>query len=606
MNWRTTLWLIATAVVAALFVIVVERPARLGRARAAAVHTLLPDFQPATVTRIQIQTTNETVVLVQSNGVWEMVAPERHPAQAALLGDLIHRVAELQGRSILSTAELRARPEAAADFGLNPAAATLRLESPGRRVEVLLGIRSLNGAQVHYQITGIPGIYATEAALLDGLPSTPDGWRDTTLMPLDRLAFDRIRVTADGMAFALERDPTNNAWGVLEPRQARADSTRVGVLLRQLGLLQVGRFIEPSAAPPMDAAGLQPARVSLSLQRGTNEVYGLALGAPCTNAPVPAVFGVRAGDDDMIAVPAEALELLRISYKELLDRRLVRFERQAVREIAFSGPETFSLLWQDDVWTLTPSGLRADAALVARLLQHLSVFEMIDIAKEVVTDLDLSSYGLAPPATRLVLRGRPGDTNSPPLAMIETGAMSENRIFARVPGEPPVYLINPADLDEIPRHPWQLRDRALWRFDAGRITSVTARHDGMEWTVRRQGTNDWTVPPGARNELNPFALDEALHRLGQTRLLSWRGQGESRARALGVGQGPEITVEFRATATTTNPPLRLRFGKQAPGGRRYAATTLADGSQPVFEMLASVFDDLWRELGLPEENPPAP
>lgn len=599
MNWRFTLWLAVAAVAAAIFVFAIERPARLGRARAAASRQLLPDFQPAAITTLRIQTTNLTVVLTRTNGLWEISGPQRHPAQAGIADTLLRRVSELQGRSILTTAELRSRPEATADFGLNPPAATMVLEGPGRRTELLLGIRSLNGSQVHYQVSGIPGIYVADAALIDALPRDLDGWRDTMVLPLDRLAFDRVRVAADGTAFTLSRDPTNSVWHLLEPRPARADSTRVGMLLRQLALLQIGRFVAVTSAPAADLAGFQPPRVSLTLLRGTNEIYGLELGAPLTNGPAPSVFARRVGEADLLVLSSEAQDLLRIPYKELLDRRLVRVDRHDVREIEFAGAERFGLVLQEDTWRLVPSGLAADPALVDRLLHHLSMFEMIDIAKEVVTDLDLASYGLAPPARRIVLRSQAGVTNIPPLAVLETGAVRDNRVFARVPGEAPVYLVNPADLDEIPRNAWELRDLSLWRFDSGRVATVTARRDGADWTVRRIGTNDWSVPPGARNEINPFALEEALHRFGETRLVSWRGLGEGRAQALGVGRGPELTLEFRGGPT--NPPLRIRFGKAAPGGRRYASTTLSDGSQPVFEIPGIVFDDLWRELGMPSE-----
>lgn len=600
MNWRTTLWLVGVAVFAALFVVTIERPARLSRDRAIAAQRLLPSFQPNTTRTLRSQTAQGTVTLVRTNGLWEIQGAPRRLAHQALTEELLNRIAQLQGRSILSTSELRARPQAPGDFGLNPPAATLTLETPTSRIELLLGLRSLNGSQVYYQITGVPGIFATDAELLDHVPTTLDGWRDTTLLPLDRLVFDRVRVVSPGGAFALSRNATNGLWDMTEPRPARADSVRVGVLLRQLGLQQVTKFFPPSNTPPAEVAGLRPAQLSLSLARGSNEVYSIAFGTPITNAPAPSVYALRPGESDTLAVPAEAHDLLRVSYKDLLDRRLVRFDRGTVREIAFTGPENFQVVWKNDAWQLTPSNLRADPQLVERVFNQLAMLEMIDIAKEVVTDLDLATYGLAPPSIRITLRSEPGNTNAV-LAQLETGALRENRTFARVPGEQPVYLVNPGDLDELPKQAWELRDRSLWRFDSPQVASLSLQLEGIEWSLRHQGTNDWAVPPGVRNDLNVFALDEALHRLGDARIIAWRGLGPARAAGLGIGKGPEVSLEFRGQPAP--PPLKLRFGKPAPGGRRYASLTLPDGTQPVFEVAGNLLEDLWRESGMSAQAP---
>jgi hypothetical protein len=605
MNWRTTLILLASALLAGLFILTIERPARLARARSAAPRHVLPDFQPASIRSLQVLSSNRSVTLVRSNGLWELDDPLHRVARQALAEGLLNRVASLQGGSILTPQELNQRPRAVADFGLNPPVTTLRLDSPAGRTELRLGIRSINGNQVYYQVDGVPGIFATDADFLDNLPQTPDGWRDATLLPLDRLAFDRIRVASASGAFSLSRDPTNGLWEMTEPRPARADSVRVGLLLRQLGLLQISGFLPATSTPPAEIAGLRPPRIAFSLARGSNEVYSLAFGAALTNASAPSVYAQRPGEPDTLVVPAEAQELLKVPYKDLLDRRLVRFDRTQVREMAFSGSDNFLVTSGSDGWTLQPSGQKADPQLVDRLFNHLAALEMIEIAKEVVTDLDLATYGLAPPAARVTLRSKAGDTNAV-LAQLEIGALRDNHMFARVPGEQPVYLLNPADIDELPRSAASLRDRALWRFDASQVVSLTARHEGVDWTVRRQGTNDWSVPPGALNELNPFALDEALHRLSEARVAAWRGSGPARAASLGIGinKGVEITLDFKGPPA--QPPLRFKFGKAAPGGRRYGALQLADGSLPIFEIPGPVFDDVWRESGMAAQSPNPP
>lgn len=603
MNWRPTLWLTAAAVLLGLFILVVERPARRARAARPDSERVLPNLVPENVSGLEIRGTSNVlaVTLARTNGLWEIRQPERRPAQHSLVEGLLRRLAELRGASVLTTAELRSRPHAAADFGLQPPLASLAVESPSGRTEILLGTRSLNGKQVFYQVVGLPGIFAADADLFDRLPLRPEGWRETALVPLDRLQFDRLRVAAGGAAFALARNPTNGIWEMIEPRPARADASRVGVLLRQLSLLQVARFLAPTSTPPPEVAGLRPPRLLLSLARGSNEVFQLALGNGITNTPT--LFAQRPGEADTLAAPAEALELLRVPYKDLLDRRLLRFERAALGEIEIAGPTSAPpvriVRTAGRTWQVEPGPVPADIELLERLLVQLEMLESIDVAKEVVTDLDLASYGLAPPAGRIVLRRAAGDTNAV-LAQLETGALRDNRVFARVPGEAPVYVLNPADLEPLPHRVWQMRDRQAWRFDAPQVAAVATRIKGLDWSLRRQGTNDWAAPPGALNDINPFALDEALHHFGEARALAWLAEGTNRHAAFGIGKGPELTIEFRGTPAP--PPLRVAFGKATPGGNRYAAATLTDGTRLVFELPRAAYTDLARELGFPDDE----
>lgn len=600
MNWRSSGWLAGAAISLALFIVFIEQPARLARHRTTIAPRVAPRFDPASISVIEVRTPGKPEFrILKTNGLWQVSSSDLHPARQHLAEGLLQRIASLRGLSVLSTEELRARPQATAEFGLNPAAASVTLIAPSGPTELLLGVRSVQGSQVYCQIVGIPGIFAADADLADLLPTDPLGWRETILIPLDRLAFDRIRVDPQGAPFTLARNSTNGLWNLIEPRIARADPNRVGILIRQLGFMQIRDFIAPTSAPPPEFTGLKPPRLTVSLARGSNEVFGVSFGGPVTNAA--AIYAQRPGEPDLLTVPVEAAELLRVSYKDLLDRRILRFDPASLREIEFTGREPFRLSRLPAGWRIIPGDLAADASLVDRLVAGLAVLEIIDIAKEVVTDLDLSTYGLAPPASRLTLRQTPGDTNDI-AAVLEIGGLKDNRRFARVQGEQPVYLLNPADLEAVPTSAWQLRDRTVWQFDSAQVSAITIRDATLEWTLRRQGTNDWTVPPGLRNEINPFALDEALHVAGSSRALSWVASGDARNQALGIGKGPELMFELRGNTSTNQ--LRVAFGKRSPAGNRYVATTLADGARLTFELPGNACDDLLRELGVAESSSP--
>ncbi|MBX3744905.1 MAG: DUF4340 domain-containing protein [Verrucomicrobiae bacterium] len=601
MNWRNTLRLLAIAAALALFILLLERPARLAHLRAAAVPRIVPAFAPASVTSLEIRSASNIVHLEKPAARWEIAGPTRRPAQGHLIDDLLRRIAELSGRSVLSIAELRANPQITAEFGLNPPILQLTASGPESRLDLLFGVRNVTGSHVFFQVSGQPGIFTAPASLLDGLPASPEAWRDTTLLPLAQLRFDRIRVAGPAAAFTLVRPATNRNWEIAEPRPARADSDRVHHLLGRLQTTQIRRFLPPAASPAPEAAGLQPPRLVLSLLQGPREVFSLALGAP--SAPDGSILAQRADEEDLLVVPAETLDLLRLSYKDLLDRRILRFDPANVAELVVETPDPFRLVRQSGAWRLWPSDVPADSQLVQRLLLNLVRLEFLDIAKEVVTDLDLPTYGLAPPTARLSLHAQPGDTNSP-LAILETGFLRDNRVFARVPGEDSVYALNPADAEELPTVAWRWRDRSLWRFDPAQVASIAVRNDGLDWSIRRVAENDYLPSPGWRNTINPFALEEALFELGQSRALRWVELGDARAHLFGTTSGPQVTLEFRAPAPLN--PLHLAFGKTSASGHRYAAFTAPDGARLTFELPGPVFDRLWAEIGFTEAGRNAP
>lgn len=601
MNWRNTLWLLIVTAVLALFILAVERPARLAHDLAAAVPRIVPAFHPASIHSLEIRSASNIVHLEKTAARWEIAGPTRRPAQGHLIDDLLRRVADLTGRSVLSIAELRANPQITSEFGLNPPALQVTASGPESRVDLLFGVRNVTGSQVFFQVSGQPGIFTAPASLIDGLPASTDAWRDTTLIPLDQLRFDRLRVAGPAAAFTLVRPATNRNWEIAEPRPARADSDRVHHLLGRLQTTQIRRFLPPAASPPPETTGLQPPRLVLTLLQGSREVFTLALGAPTT--PDGSILAHRPDEEDLLVVPAEVLDLLRLSYKDLLERRILRFDPAAIAEIAVEAPDPFRLVRQAGAWRLWPSDVPADAQLIQRLLLHLSRLEFLDIAKEVVTDLDLPTYGLAPPAARFTLRALPGDTNAS-LAVLETGALRDNRVFARVPGEDSVYALNPADVEELPTVPWRWRDRSLWRFEPAQIASIAVRNDGLDWAIRRVAENDYLPSPGWRNEINPFALEEALFELGQSRALRWVESGDARAHIFGTATGPQVTLAFRASPP--QPPLQIAFGKTSAAGHRYAAVTTPDGARLTFELPGAVFDRLWTEIGFTEAGQPAP
>lgn len=600
MNRKTTAWLVTLALALGAFILLVERPGRRARAAAAQPQPVLDGLDPAAVTAVSVRWSNVLIEAVRADGGWRLVQPVEHPAHHVRIGSLLDRLAALRGRSLLTPAELRARPDAAADFGLAPAQAAVVLRAGTGETEVQFGLPVFTGGAVHLQVIGRAGIFTAGSDLFDALPRHADDWRDPRFVPLREPGFDRLRVVSAAGAWTLGRTGTNGGWQILEPRPARADAAQVEALLRALETASVGRFLADTPPAALEPFGLRPPAAAVTLGAGTNALLTLELGGAVTNA-AEFVHARRSAPPGLVTVPAALLEALRVPYTALLDRRLFDFPPAAAAAVQVAGTNAFRLArdahgaWQVAVGT---NQFAADPELAAEFLARLTSLGIADVAKEVVTDLDLDRFGLAPPRRSFTLLPA-GATNA--LARLDLGAPHADRVYVRRAGEPPVYDVLAAELADLDVPAWQLRDRGLWSFAGSNVVSVLVQQGDRTWSLTRQGPSHWDLPPVYRNEVNPFALDEALHRLGGARALGWAAVDDAAGR-FGLKTGIKLTFEFRPAGGTRPAPLLLDFGKRSPRGHIYARLGGTQG--PVFELPGPLFDALWAQLRLPGEAPP--
>ena len=109
----------------------------------------------------------------------------------------------------ITARELRNRPKVDEAYGFVAPQASIVIEQPDYPVHLLVGSRTAPGDQVFLQVVGADGVYVVGADFLKYVPRTPEDWRDTTLIDLKGLAFDRLSVTNGAKLFELRRDATN-------------------------------------------------------------------------------------------------------------------------------------------------------------------------------------------------------------------------------------------------------------------------------------------------------------------------------------------------------------------------------------------------------------
>lgn len=605
-RWRTIWILFGLAAVLFAFIMLVERR-RPGQPGAQPPARLFA-FKAAEVTNIALRLTNQLLLQVaRSNAAapWSLTLPIDYPAQPHAIEWTLAQLENLVPRTRITQEEIISSKRTLAEYGLDLPAATLTIQFQGQRKEINFGRRTPVGEEVYCSVLHEPGVFTAPAELLDRLPRAANDWRDTTLLQLQTLGWNRLEVRAAGRGFALEVNPTNRMLELTKPTPARADPGRVGLLLSKLATAQATAFISDNPRADLESFGLQPPEAELVFGVGTNDLAVVQFGKSPTNDPT-SVFARRLTHTNIVLVPKDLLDFLQLPHSALRDRHLMSFNPALVESIEVIGTETFTVRHQTNgAWTAGDAApITADTELMKEWLDRLSRLEGV-VEADVVTDFK-TLYGLDPPARQYLLRGTStnssGSVSNRVLAEMHLGARLDEKFFARRPDEAAVYFLDPREVARLPHAAWQLRDRRVWNFTTNQVASVTAQYQGQTRTLLRSATHQWNFAPGSQGVINnPLGIEELVHRLGLLRAEAWAALGDERRGDFGFRPDADrLTIELK---NGDKPPqtLAIEFSHPtAPGPNQipYALATV-DGQTRIFEMPITPFVLIVRDLFYP-------
>ena len=191
-----------------------------------------------------------------------------------------------------------------------------------------------------------------------------------------------------------------------------------------------------------------------------------------------------------------------------------------------------------------------------------------DFVQDVVTGPGLQKYGLDNPSRQITLRSAVGDTNSV-IAQLLFGAATTNQIYVKRADEDFVYALATADLSPaagqrlvFPRTPHLEFPRDERR----------AGHAAAKWknarSLIRTGTNQWSLAAGSQGIINPPAVEETVHRLGDLTVAGWIGRNYTAA---------EATQQFGLNTNNLSLTIELKSGEKysLDFGAQVAQTALA-------------------------------
>jgi hypothetical protein len=588
MHSRSTGILVVIAMAMFFYIAIFEPPGSRLPEQTESERVILPGFEPGQVTALTVVRSNTTVRLLRTGRSWQLVDPA-YPAQDWLVDGWLESLAELRRSTRLESTDIANQPGGLAALGLEPPRASVVLEQGDRRFEFQLGERTLLGKTMYMQLAGNDGVDVTGATPLDRLPSGPASWRDPQFLFLSGVEFDRLHMRSASREYTVERDPISRRWRLSRPRPARADHGLVEQVLQQLQALKIAAFADDQGVADLEPFGLQTPETSFAFVSGTNEVLTVDFGLSPTNAPA-LVFARRSTPGGLVLVPRAIVDLVGVPYTDLLDYRLVDQPVEGVGRIEIRAEESFALeRGTNGIWALTDTAPRpTDPGLVGAFLEQLRGLRVADVAKEVVTDLDLPNYGLTEPTHSLTLHWTNDSTESTSTQLrLDFGSVQDEQMLVRRSDEVPVYAVALREAAALPRAAFEFRDRRLWQFTTNDVIGVSVMVGNSTNRLLRSPRGQWSIAPGSQGMVNTFALEEAMHRLGTLRARFWVDRGIETLGDYGIPQRQHrLAIDLSRGGMTET--LRLAFGAASPSGGPFAATLL-EGEPTVFECPLDVF-----------------
>lgn len=596
MNSKSTwVWLV---IAATLFGVIVAVE-KFGPKPPAGPVALLPDFQAALVTSVQLGLGDQfEIQAVRTNGSWQLVKPIAYPAQAASIETLLVVLQQLAPAFVIPGDEVRRRKDSDREFGFSKPQATLTLRSRDTLRPILIGSRTAPGDQVYVQVVGVEGVCVVDATLLKLFPRNVDDWRDTALADLERMLFDRVNLSNTVASLEVQRDPTNHLWRLTRPMSARADNQRVNLALQKLNTTRITKFVTDDPKVDLEIFGLNAPELELTLSKDTNVVAVYQFGRSPTNDSTQ-VFARQVGLNTIVTVPNDLFELWRGPLNQFRDPRVVTFA-QPVDQMEFTGSEPFTLRrTPSNSWQIASSPLPVDATAMADLITTLGNLNITQF-KDSITESDPARYGLASPFRQVTISSTVTNGGGPTnlvLATLSFGT-TNGEYFVRRADENPVYGVPVGEVQKLPTFPWQLRERRIWKFTENDVVRLYFQQGDQRRELRRSGTNSWGFAPGSQGIINAFAVEETVHRFGELAATAWVGRGEGQRQRFGFStNGVALTLELKNGVKHT-----VEFGGISPERYPYAAVAL-DNETWIFEFPIALHQLMFFALAPPSGRP---
>ncbi len=321
--------------------------------------------------------------------------------------------------------------------------------------------------------------YLVRNNVRDDIAKKPEDFRDRKLTEWSSAQVQRVILQTP--AGEMELTKNADAWEIVKPLRARADSQKVNDLLAQVTSARIEQFVADDRGD-LQRYGLAEPRGAITLfEAGKKDGQLLQIGGAAEKEQVYVRFAPRSF---VYALPKKIEELLQITPAALRDRHLARLDPNNLDRLTIDAPGQGKtvLARKEQNWVIANANNQpANSAEVTRLLETLRNQEVTRFVAD--TASDLAKYGLDRPQRTITFSSFASENTaeSPagehPFATLSFGRAENGEVFARVNEEPFIVAVPEGLLAQIPASPSAWQELAIFHFKPEELHRVSVMKD---------------------------------------------------------------------------------------------------------------------------------
>jgi hypothetical protein len=239
----------------------------------------------------------------------------------------------------------------------------------------------------------------------------------------------------------------------------------------------------------------------------------------------------------------------------------------------------------DGAWKIVePEPIAADQGELTSIVGSLANLEIQRVVDEQASDL--KQYGLEPARVEVEFRAR-GDKEPKRIALGEKTPTGGD-LYARLPGQPRVFLVSSFLDSTFNKNTFALRDKSVITIDREKVDRVEIVRDGKPAVTLAKTGTDWRIVAPVMARADFAAVEGALERLSSAQMqgIVPAEDGDLKKRRL----DPPVAA---ITAGAGSSRATLMFGET-----ENALIYAKDASRPmVFTVAPTLYTDVIRDLG---------
>ncbi|MDQ6913239.1 MAG: DUF4340 domain-containing protein [Verrucomicrobiota bacterium] len=558
------------------------------------------NFDRAKLDGIVIQNGDDKIELRKSNETWRLEAPIKDQADRSIVDNLISDLESWEKDDAFSEKEMQAEKNRLEEYDL--AKPKLRLKLLGKEMprEILFGKDAALEGKMYVRFDNSKETFVVRQTVKKDIAKKPEDFRDRKLTELSAAQVARILLKTS--AGEMELQKKNDAWEIVKPLHARADSQKVGDLIAQVTSARIAQFVAEDKGD-LQPYGLAEARGAITLFRADEkEGQMLQIGALSTKENEKDQVYVRFSPRSFVyTVPKKIEDVLKIMPADLRDRHLVRIDENNLDRITIDAPGKGKVVLarKEQNWVIaSKNNQAANTAEVNRVLELLKNEQVTKFVEDVASDLP--KYGLDKPQLQITFSSFASENTAEsqagehPFATLAIGKLEGETVYARVGEEPFIVAVRKQFSELIPTDPVLWQDLSIFKFKPDEVHRLSVTTDKEE-TLIRGPNKEWTWAQGS-GPINQTNVQSLLNTLTNLRAVRWN-PGPPPPQAF---EKPQVTISF-TTSPDDKTTHKLTVGGAAGEGMWFAKV---DGRDGVFVMNNPDFNAL--RLSVAESATPSP